>query len=146
MDPPFGTTESFRCHSLFPNKSTGEYCRVLESVAPPYGVERATGERTFDELLDALGHIQRRTLLRALLVHNPQGDDSVKVDGDESDEEELERLVGMKHVHLPKLESHGFISWNRDTNEVSKGPNFVEIRPLLETLAAHEDELPDGWV
>jgi len=109
-------------------------------------MERARSIRTLDDCLDALGHIQRRKLLRALLVHNPQDDDSVKIDPDESNEEELERLIGMKHVNLPKLESYGFITWNRDTNEVSKGPDFEEIRPLLEMLDAHEDELPDGWL
>ena len=52
----------------------------------------------------------------------------------------------MKHVHLPKLERYGFIDWNQDINQVSKGPNFEETRPLLEMLVAHEDELPDGWL
>ncbi len=106
----------------------------------------STAKPTFDDLLDALGHVQRRKLLRALLVHNPQDDESVVVDPDESHEEELERLIQMQHVHLPKLEEHGFIDWNRDTNEVSKGPTFDEIRPLLELLADHEEELPDDWL
>ncbi|GAA0261183.1 hypothetical protein [Halobaculum roseum] len=109
-------------------------------------MDSAQDKRTLDDSLDALGHIQRRKLLRALLVHNPQDDESVKIDSSESNEEEVERLIGMKHVHLPKLEEYGFITWNRDTNKVSKGPNFEEIRPLLEMLAAHEDELPDGWL
>ena len=103
-------------------------------------------QRTFDEILDALGHIQRRKLLRALLTHNPQDDEPVVVDANESEAEELSRLVEMRHVHLPKLEDYGFIDWNRDTNEVSKGPKFDEIRPLLELLRDHEDELPDEWL
>jgi len=70
----------------------------------------------------------------------------VKVDADESDEAELVRLVGMKHIHLPKLEEYGFIDWDRNSNEVSKGANFEEIRPLLEMLADHEDELPEEWL
>lgn len=98
-----------------------------------------------DEILDALDHIQRRKLLRALLVHDPQDDESVVVDANGSADEEFTRLVGMRHVHLPKLEDYGFVVWNRDTNEVSKGPNFEEIRPLLELIADHEDELPGGW-
>lgn len=102
--------------------------------------------RTLDDCLDALGHVQRRKLLRALLVHNPQDDDSTRIDPNESNGEELERLVAMKHVHLPKLEDYGYISWDRDTNEVSKGPDFDEIRPLLEVLADHEEELPEGWL
>ncbi len=109
-------------------------------------MEYALVERTLDDCFDALGHVQRRTLLCALLVHNPQNDDSVKIDADESDAEELERLTQMHHVHLPKLESYGFIRWDQDNNEVSKGPDFDEIRPLLEMLAAHEEELPEGWL
>jgi hypothetical protein len=97
-------------------------------------------------MLDAVGDIQRRKLLVALLTHNPQDDESVAIVADESADEELTRLVEMQHVHLPKLEDYGFITWNRDTNEVSKGPNFEEIRPLLELLRDHENELPDGWL
>jgi hypothetical protein len=97
-------------------------------------------------MLDAVGHIQRRKLLVALLAHNPQDDESVAVTADGSVDEELTRLVEMQHVHLPKLEDYGFISWNRETNEVSKRPNFEEIRPLLELLRDHEEELPDSWL
>jgi hypothetical protein len=103
-------------------------------------------ERTFDEIFDAFSHVQRRKLLRALLIHNPQDDDSVVINADESMDEEFTRLVEMQHIHLPKLEDYGFIDWNEKTNEVSKGPNFEEIRPLLELLVDHEDELPDGWL
>lgn len=103
-------------------------------------------QRTLDELLDALGHVQRRILLRALLRHNPQDDESVAVETDESADDELTRLIKMRHAHLPKLEEYGLIEWNRDTHQVSKGPSFEEIRPLLEPLADHEDELPDGWM
>ena len=105
-----------------------------------------TRERTFDEMFDALGHVQRRKLLTALLIHNPQDDESVVVAESESADEELTRMAEMKHLHLPTLEEYGFIDWNRDTNEVSKGPDFEEIRPLLELLRAHEDELPDDWL
>lgn len=100
----------------------------------------------FDDFLDALAHIQRRKLLIALLTHNPQDDESVVIDADESADEEFTRLVQMTHVHLPKLEDYGFIIWNRETNEVRKGPNFDEIRPLLELLQKHEDELPVEWL
>ncbi|MFC5367152.1 ArsR family transcriptional regulator [Salinirubrum litoreum] len=105
-----------------------------------------TQNRPFNEMLDAIGHIQRRKLLLALLTHNPQDDEPVAIVENESADEEFTRLVGMQHVHLPKLEDYGFISWNRDANEVSKGPNFEEIRPLLELLRGHEDDLPDGWL
>ena len=108
--------------------------------------EQSGGESSFDAILDSLAHIQRRKLLVALLTHNPQDDESVVIDANESEAEELTRLLQMTHNHLPKLEDYGFITWNRETNEVSKGPNFEEIRPILELLQNHEDELPAEWL
>lgn len=115
-------------------------------MASGRGVEPLRGEIVFDDTLDALAHIQRRTLLVALLTHNPQDDESVVVDADESIDEAFTRLVQMRHVHLPKLEDYGFITWNRETNEISRGPRFETIRPLLELLQEHEDKLPAEWL
>jgi hypothetical protein len=108
--------------------------------------DTSNGELEFDDLLDALAHIQRRKLLVALLSHNPQDDESVVIDADETADEEFTRLLQMTHSHLPKLAAYGFITWNRETNEVSKGPNFEEIKPLLELLQRHGDELPADWL
>ena len=108
---------------------------------------RENGEnRSFDEMLHLLSKVQRRKLLVALLDHNPQ-DDSPRVVGESATETgALSSMIEMHHAHLPKLEDYGFIVWDRDSNEVSKGPEFGEIRPLLELLRDHEDELPDGWI
>jgi hypothetical protein len=102
--------------------------------------------RTFDEMLDALADVQRRKLLVALLEHNPQGDAPAAVAGSRGESDALERLVRMDHVHLPKLAEYGFIDWDQEANEVAKGPNFDEIRPLLELLADHDDDLPPDWL
>jgi predicted transcriptional regulator len=99
---------------------------------------------SMDDVLDSMANEQRRTLLVALLEHNPQ-DDTPLVDA-ESDAAAVERLVTMQHVHLPKLADYGIIEWDRETHEVTKGPKFDEIRPLLELLAEHEDELPADWL
>ncbi len=105
----------------------------------------ASGQvHTFDELLDAIGHVRRRKLLRTLLSHNPQDDESLVIDSDESEDEGAERLIQMHQVHLPKLESRGLITWDQNNNKVSRGPNFEQIRPLLELLVAHEEALPTG--
>lgn len=106
-----------------------------------------TGEaRRVDEMLDALANAQRRNLLVALLEHNPQDDSPVVLAEDESEADAVERLVQMNHVHLPRLEEYGFIEWDQRNNEVVKGPNFEDIRPLLELLATHGEDLPDGWL
>lgn len=101
---------------------------------------------SFDDCLDALAHVQRRKLLVALLDHNPQDDIPFSVADAENDIDPFERLVQMRHRHLPKLADYGFIEWDEDTHEVSKGPNFDEIKPILDLLDAHEDELPPDWL
>jgi len=103
-------------------------------------------DERIDQALDALAHAQRRRLLISLLDHNPQNDspELSYVPGERSDT--VERLIEMEHAHLPKLVEYEFIEWDREKNEVAKGPKFDEIRPLLELLTDHEDELPDEWL
>ena len=40
--------------------------------------------------------------------------------------------VEVHHVHLPILDDHGFVEWNRTTNEVCRGPRFDELEPFLD--------------
>lgn len=108
------------------------------------GEERT--EISFDDMVNALADVQRRKLLIALLEHNPQDDSPVVIVGSKSGANAVERLVTMHHVHLPKLVDYGFIEWDEGNHEVMKGPTFDEIRPLLELLDDHEDELPSDWV
>ncbi|MFC6871758.1 DUF7344 domain-containing protein [Halobellus marinus] len=96
--------------------------------------------------MDALADVQRRKLLIALVDHNPQDDLPVVVADSDNEGDAVERLIAMQHVHLPKLDEYGFIEWNEETHEVTKGPKFEEIEPLLELLEDHEDELPPGWL
>jgi hypothetical protein len=101
---------------------------------------------SLDKMLDALSDIQRRALLVALLEHNPQNDSPIVIADDEDDKAAVKELITMDHVHLPKLAEYGFIEWDKENNEVKKGPAFDEIRPLLELLDTHNDELPDDWI
>lgn len=98
-----------------------------------------------DEMADALADVHRRKLLVALLEHSPQDHSPVGISDSENDAA-LGDSVSMNHVHLPKLADYGFIDWDEKRHEVSKGREFDEIRPLLELLDAHEDELPDDWL
>lgn len=106
-------------------------------------IEKTTA---FDDMVNALANVQRRKLMVALLEHNPQDDTPVVVADSESESDAVKRLISMQHVHLPKLSDYGFIEWNEETHEVVKGPNFDEIRPLLELLDNHADELPADWL
>lgn len=95
-----------------------------------------------DDMLDALADKQRRALLAALTDHEPQDDVLSISDGSDKADDEMDYLIRMRHVHVPKLTKYGFIDWNESAHEVTKGPNFEEIRPLLESLDDHEDGLP----
>ena len=103
-------------------------------------------ERQFKRSLSALADPYRRQLLVALLDHNPQDDtdrDPLDILSEADEAEVLEsELV---HTHLPKLDDMGFISWDRDSNNISKGPNWDENAPVLILIHDHKDELPDGW-
>ncbi|TMT81459.1 ArsR family transcriptional regulator [Haloterrigena sp. H1] len=98
-------------------------------------------------ILTTLADQSRRRLLMSLIEHNPQ-EDKVNIPEDiHMGEKELEALQSeFFHMHLPKLESEGYIRWKKDSHEVVKGPEFDEIRPLLELISNHQDELPDGWI
>jgi hypothetical protein len=97
---------------------------------------------SFDSHLDALGHVDRRRLLLALLEANTE----VEVDQLTSDAAEATLQVSMHHVHLPKLDDYGFVDANLDRDTVTTGPRFDEIRPLLELLDANRDRLPNDWL
>ncbi len=100
-----------------------------------------------DDMFAALSDPYRRQLLLSLLEHNPQDDDDrdpLNVVSDDVEPDVLE--TELVHNHLPKLESKGFIRWDQETNEISKGPNWGDIAPLLVVIDEHQDELPDDWL
>jgi DNA-binding MarR family transcriptional regulator len=104
-------------------------------------------EKAFDTAVAALSNPYRRQLLVALLEHNPQDDDDRDPLDLLSETEESTVLESeLVHNHLPKLEKMGYITWDRPTNEISKGPKWDEIAPLLTLINDHQDELPDGWL
>ena len=98
-------------------------------------------QEMMDETFSTLSNIHRRRVLFALLERNPRTAAEVSVPEDTyTGEEDLETLkVQMHHCHLPKLEAAGFISWNKETDQVTKGPRFDKIEPLLELLIQHSN-------
>jgi hypothetical protein len=105
-------------------------------------MEQPLSSVSIDDTFEALGHVQRRRLLTTLLESTDKDETIVR----DADSDGMDTLVMMKHVHFPKLAAYGFIQWNKETDEVEQGPAFAEIRPLLELLVTHENELPDGFV
>lgn len=98
-----------------------------------------------DEAFDALRNVHRRRLLLNLRhgrVSRLGGATRVVADGGDNDPERLE--VELFHLHLPKLERAGYVTWDRESGAIDAGPQFDEIEPLLELLAGHGDKLPDS--
>lgn len=94
-----------------------------------------------DDKLGILSERQRRLILLTLK------DDAEKTESDmlfrsgEIDDAELQLV----HNHLPRLEEAGYIEWDRDGGTISKGPRYAEIKPLLDLMENHADELPPDW-
>lgn len=110
-------------------------------------------EAVFDALAD--GH--RRQLLVELVTDSPifvSEPSGSSREISEANEELLQKylskstdipevnkeILSLHHVHLPKLADYGFVEWHRDSNLVTRGPRFDELRPLLELIIDHRDE------
>jgi hypothetical protein len=98
---------------------------------------------SFDGHLDALGHIDRRRLLFALLDATAEGDLPVEVERlGHTTAGDVPRL-SMHHLHLPKLDDQGLVHVDLDHYSVTPGPRFDEIKPLLELLDRNREQFPD---
>lgn len=99
---------------------------------------------TFDAHLSAIGHVDRRRLLLALLARPA---DARPVDVERvADETGETRAVAMYHVHVPKLAALGLVEVDESGSRVRRGPRFDDIVPLLELLDANRTQLSDGWL
>ena len=100
---------------------------------------------SFDTHLDALGHVERRRLLLALLDVE-EAALPIELNQLEYETAESDVLLSFRHNHLPKLEDLGFVDATPDQHFVTRGPRFEEIKPLLKPLDTHRDRLPPDWV
>ena len=100
---------------------------------------------SFDTHLDALGHVDRRRLLLALLNAEEA---ALPLELGQLGYETAESDVPLSfyHNHLPKLENLRFVDADPDHHVVTRGPRFEEIEPLLELLDTYQDRLPPDWV
>lgn len=97
-----------------------------------------------DEALIALADAHRRRLLTRLVEDSPRPEVAVLKEMAESRAEVEKPQLRMYHVHLPKLEDWGFVEWDRDDHVVTAGPNFGEIRPVVELLQEYETKRPES--
>jgi hypothetical protein len=100
--------------------------------------------KIFDTMMTTLSSVERRQILVNLLENNSQQVGRDVATGESIDERH--NSITLIHVHLPKLEADGFIDWNRKTGEISKGPTFEEITPILEALQSRRTDLPADYL
>ena len=105
-----------------------------------------TASTTLDQLFACLSHPTRRRILMTLATDNPRDDEEFESPDFKPEDEELELFrTQLYHQHLPHLEQGGYIAWDHDADIITRGPNFEEVRPLIELMSNHQDELPEDW-
>ena len=96
-----------------------------------------TTQANLDSAFEALTRAERRDLLVAL---EGESFDGLSLEPQAIPER---RWIELNHVHLPKLEDAGFVSWDAESQVVTKGPRFTELYPLIEFIHAKEHANPD---
>ena len=83
-----------------------------------------TGDESTPETIRCYRHL----LLLELFREDSITESEIQLRGHPDSEIESDLLDN----HLPCLEAAGYIVWNRETGEITKGPKFEEIEPLLD--------------
>lgn len=98
-------------------------------------MDSPTGQISIDDTLSAVSNVQRRKLIESLIADSPPDDAAnpgITMNNDST----------MRHVHLPKLADCGVINWDRETNRVTKAPNFEAAKAIIEFLENEDGSLP----
>jgi len=83
----------------------------------------------------ALADQRRRNILVELL----DGSIDIAALADDSADPDQRVTVALHHRHLPMLADEGYISWDRSTEAIERGPRFDVIQPLLEGVIQESD-------
>jgi hypothetical protein len=92
----------------------------------------------FDKIADALGHQTRRNILLELVDDNPLQPLEALATHDPREDEKLQLI----HIHLPKLDDMGYVTWDREDETVVKGSNWEEIEPVVRLLSDNSERIP----
>lgn len=112
----------------------------------PINERRRSRRSDLDQVFRSLSHTVRRRILTALMSENPRTQATVETMQFRPEGRQQERVsLDIHHSHLPQLDQAGFVDWNPETGTVARGEKFEQIRPLLELMDEHRDELPDDW-
>lgn len=95
-----------------------------------------------DRALTALSDYPRRRLLLKLYEETGAGTEE-SINYTEIRQYQFESgSLQLYHIHLPKLESFGYINWNKIEQTIQKGPRWDEVEPFLDLIYTHLNELP----
>lgn len=92
---------------------------------------------TLDQVYRALSQPVRRQLLLTLQKGTPCTVEEIAAMQSGAENQAEDVVVKLHHVHLPLLDDAGFIEWDRESETITKGPQFEDLRPHLETSAEH---------
>ncbi len=99
----------------------------------------------WNRVFNALSVEPRRRLVASLLEHSsdeavalPDGATPVSSGG----VEELE--ISLPHRHLPVLADSGYVRWEAEPFQASRGPRFEEVAAVLKLLSTNSQTLPDS--
>ncbi len=88
----------------------------------------------------------RRRVLLGVLERSPREERTLSEELAAGRDVERNRVrAQLRHVHLPKLVVTGYVEWNESTGEITRGPAFDELVPLLRVLDGHAEHLPGAW-
>ena len=104
------------------------------------GTGRRTVAERIDRSYDLLSHAYRRQILYALR------EDGTATTGELADavltaglaDARDRTLAGLIHTHLPKLDDHGIVEYDRDDGVVSLADGVSRLEPFLEVTARRE--------
>lgn len=99
-----------------------------------------------DDIFTALSHSTRRHVLSTIGERNPRTSGELEPEELVGSEDERERYrLELYHNHLPSLDAAGFIDWDSETDSITRGPRYDEIRPVIRLMDDHRDVLPGDW-
>jgi hypothetical protein len=97
----------------------------------------STDPGDIDRLFEVLSHPYRRRLLASLQAvvtsesHRPEIDLATLSESVATDRDPQEVQALLVHCHLPKLDRYGFITWDRETETVTRGPEWAMLEPFV---------------
>lgn len=100
----------------------------------------------WDRLFDALSAEPRRMIL-VRLADEPSKRSLPLPDTAESTNRSVDPetlRIRLRHHHLPKLESAGYIRWSDEPFSVQRGPNFAEPEFVVNELLESIDGMPQS--